>query len=523
MKKVLGYQKFLEEVSLNLGELGKIRNGGTRGDILIGKLMGDKKLITNNNKSIEVDKMKQGEEWVEPEEAIEDITTDGEYDIDKAKSYFTKSNRYKPVFRDEDGDEFKLTQFKKTKEFGSAGAGRLTSQFESVQCIFLGVKQAYPNTNLNSRNLLDFFKRYQRLEGADLFYLPEGVVADESLMEDFLQDRNWVESFCQIPNKLWARNFHMINRNYVYSIYHAGYKGEDSPYMAIIKKYRQFAKEDGFSDININKYCPADVYLVSNRHRDIIIDNIQRSTSIVDLNTRMDGFFDNKILLPLSLKKVSVDCDFKIITNREVGKELPDFIIKSFMISPGLKGIGSKISTDSIWKHRNNKNVDIKSRRMNFDSSDTSKKQNIDGEVEGSSSRHGKISFKGIKRILDLKRVRYPDIQELQSYSDLQPFTRDQLSTKIIETIDEIEALDLGGKVEIRPIRRDVDISTENKMISKLQSLQIILCVAQIFGKPIEDDTDGPKEANDAVTKMMRYALSIQNDKFDTPRYLRVV
>ena len=29
--------------------------------------------------------------------------------------------------------------------------------------------------------------------------------------------------------------------------------------------------------------------------------------------------------------------------------------------------------------------------------------------------------------------------------------------------------------------------------------------------------------ANNIITKIMRYALSIQTDKFDTPRYLRVI
>ena len=32
-----------------------------------------------------------------------------------------------------------------------------------------------------------------------------------------------------------------------------------------------------------------------------------------------------------------------------------------------------------------------------------------------------------------------------------------------------------------------------------------------------------PTIANSIITKIMRYALSIQTDKFDTPRYLRII
>jgi hypothetical protein len=42
--------------------------------------------------------------------------------------------------------------------------------------------------------------------------------------------------------------------------------------------------------------------------------------------------------------------------------------------------------------------IDERDRVINFDSSDTSKPVNIDGEVEGSSSKHGKISLNYIVR-----------------------------------------------------------------------------------------------------------------------------
>ena len=543
MKKISNYKSFLEEVELNLAELGKVRDNEKRGDVLVRKLKDNPSFTTNNNKNIEVDKMKDEEgNWVEPSDVVDDITTDGEYDSDKAKKYFTKGTRYEPVFKDGDGDEFRLNQFKKTKEFGSAGAGRLIKQFESVQCIFLAIKQAFPKKYLNYTNLDTFFAKFKKFVNysTNLVYLPDvvmkeddmrGFKIDEHLIDDFLQDPEWIETFCVIPNKLWSVTGNYIDTNKVYSIYHVGYSGSDSPYVAIYNKYKELSKVGDFTDINITKYCPADVYMISVIDKDQIITDINSVKPIDEvtddgkvikpidkLNEILNKYFDSKMLAPISLKKVSGN--FKIIKNSELGKELPDFFIKSFMVGSDMKGIGSKISTTSIWKHKNDKDVDIKDRNINFDSSDTGKLQNIDGEVEGSSSRHGKVSFKAIKRILDSKIETGSKIQKLQTYQELSLLNIDQLKSlvkSLISTINNLRKQTEGDLVIVKPITRGTDISnSEKKLISRIQSLQVVLSIIQLHNINRE-------ESNDAVTKILRYALSIQTDKFDTPRYLRVV
>ena len=528
MKKITNYKSFLEEVELNLAELGKIRGDEKRGDILITKLKSKKPtLTTNNNKEVVIDKMKDvDDKWVKPSDVVDDITTDGEYDPDKAKKYFTKGTRYEPVFKDNDGDEFRLNQFKKTKEFGSAGAGRLVKQFESVQCIFLAIKQAFPERYLSSSNLIRFFNKFVNYP-SNLVHLPDvvmkedemrGFKIDENLMNDFLQDPNWLETFFRIPNKLWSKTGNYIDINIVYSIYHVGYSDSDSPYTAIYNKYRELSKIEDFTDINITKYCPADVYMISVINKYKIIDDINSAETINELNAVLNKYFDNKMLVPISLKKISGN--FKIITNSELGKELPDFFIKSFMVGSDMRGISSKISTTSIWKHRNDKDVDVKDRNINFDSSDTGKGQNIDGEVEGSSSRHGKVSFKAIKRILDSKIEAGAKIQKLQTYQELSLLNIDQLKSlvrSLISAINKIKKQTEGDLIKVQPITRGSDISSnEKKLISRIQSLQVVLSIIQLHEL-------SHKESNDAVTKILRYALSIQTDKFDTPRYLRVV
>ena len=345
-----------------------------------------------------------------------------------------------------------------------------------------------------------------------------GVKIDENLMNDFLQDPNWLETFFKIPNRLWTKTGNYIDTNRVYSIYHVGYSGSDSPYTAIYNKYKELSKIEDFTDINITKYCPADVYMISIIDKDKIITDINSTETINELNVVLNKYFDTKMLVPISLKKISGN--FKIITNSELGKELPDFFIKSFMVGSDMRGISSKISTTSIWKHRNDKDVDIKDRNINFDSSDTSKGQNIDGEVEGSSSRHGKVSFKAIKRILDSKIEAGAKIQKLQTYQELSLLNIDQLKSlvrSLISTINTLRKQTESDLIKVQPITRGSDISSnEKKLISRIQSLQVVLAIIQLH-------EINHRDSHDAVTKILRYALSIQTDKFDTPRYLRVV
>ena len=258
--------------------------------------------------------------------------------------------------------------------------------------------------------------------------------------------------------------------------------------------------------------------MISIIDKDKIITDINSTETINELNAVLNKYFDTKMLVPISLKKISGN--FKIITNSELDKELPDFFIKSFMVGSDMRGISSKISTTSIWKHRNDKDVDIKDRNINFDSSDTSKGQNIDGEVEGSSSRHGKVSFKAIKRILDSKIEAGAKIQKLQTYQELSLLNIDQLKSlvrSLISTINTLRKQTEGDLIKVQPITRGSDISSnEKKLISRIQSLQVVLAIIQLH-------EISHKDSHDAVTKILRYALSIQTDKFDTPRYLRVV
>lgn len=519
MKHLSNYRLFTEELQLNLAELSKSRNGKKRGDILVGKIKTEDPLIIDKtNKSVKIEKIDDGEGKVLDAGSIDDILdTGGEYDPEKAKNFLTNNGRYKKVFIGDDNEKYQLNQFKKTSDFGSKGAGSKTRQFEAIQCIYLGIRQGLFNKNeesmlLSSRNVRKSFNNYRKIsqEVGSLVHFDENISITEDIVSEFLSDPDWVNTFCKIPNRLWLDK-NRIDKNLLYAIYHISCKSPESPYQAIKSKYLELAREGKFGNIDINKFCPADVYLVSiamdedTNDRDLIVKEINSVTNINDLISTMNKFFDNKKLIPLSLKKVNKDGKFKIITNNQNNSPSIEFIFDGVNISNDvMMGIGSKIVVKSVWKKTENKIL-----KMNFDSSDTSKKIDIDGEVDGSASRHGKVNFNYIKSVFSKK------ISKLEPKDVLYKKTEHDIDIELSEIYSKIKSL-IKKSNKSSSNMRGRKLDTINKKISKLQSLQVVYYILKL-------NSINPLEANRAVTDIFKYALSIQSNKFITPRYLRVI
>jgi len=534
MSKLLKYIKFLEK-NIDLPELKKPSIDGKRGDTLVRKLTDNEPLKTGNR---EVTIRNAAE-------VVDNITTNGDYDTVKADNFFKNNGKYQDVLEDETGEEFKLTQFKKTREFGSSGAGRLVREFESVQAIFIAIKQGNPDVELNTGNLIDVFNEYVNLP-EKLVRLPD-IEVDESLIQDFIQDPDWVETFCAIPNRLWSNDIY-IDKEKTYLIYQVSYKG--SPIDRLKSKYNDFAKSGGYyRDINFAKWCPADIYLIQDSEDLNFKRSIEEANSIEELSDLVDRLFDSKIFIPISLKKTSINSNFIIITNREVGKELPNFEIDKMQIGSDMKGSASKLIVISYWEYDQgqgdgNERYPIENRRsLILRSSDTKKKRNIDAEVDGHSTRHGKIS---LNSILSIIRSYFPELLEddlggISSNSNLIDKDIDELGQMVTRLITEIQRHELyEERIICAQITRGTDISGNiGMLISRIQSLQVVLIFLKTMSSENADATISKKKlkkgrsrrslsdktpiTSEIITKIMRYALSIQTDKFNTPRYLRIM
>lgn len=541
--KILSFRKFFE-TNLSLGELEKNRGSEPpRGNVLVKKLLNGEELQVGD-KSIKVDKMKKGDEWVEPEEAITQITnTSGFYDKYKSKSYFTKSNRYIPVFQDDDKHQYKLNQIFKNKDFGSSGPGTNVKNFEAIQSIFLAIKINEPGVSLMPDTASRRFREFLQHGGMEKVKLDEKYKINFDILENYLKDADWAKTFCEIPNKLITlRKGSFIDSRVDYIVYHTGYKGEDSPYHILFRKYRELAKEKNFSHIHFSKWCPADVFMVmenriisdntKNTEEKIVFtqdfkDDVNKSIDIEELAKTCDRYFDSGILIPISLKRISKKENFQIIVNSQLGADLPTFYIDKFIVGTDYQGIASKISSISIWKQ----NL-VNNHVITFDSSNTNKIQDIDGEADGKTAKHGKISFKAMMEIFKKFILNKKDRSEIMKF---KPKTCRQIyrlvekspnkNEKLLKIAEELTKKiielslrpELGDYVQFDKMSKGSDIKENTgKIISRIQSLQLVLLLMKVC-------TYNPNLAHNVLTKIMRYALSIETEYFLTPRYLRII
>jgi len=140
--------------------------------------------------------------------------------------------------------------------------------------------------------------------------------------------------------------------------------------------------------------------------------------------------------------------------------------------------------------------------------SNTSGISNINIEILGSSSRHGKCSLSQINSILKSNGLnQVPLASEIKSN-----FDKDTLTREIIKISNKLKGLDM---IELKNGRGQSEIFYPN-LISKYQSL----IFAEIL---INDKIMGGYKCDSCVNSIMYYALSIENQYFKCPRYARVV
>jgi hypothetical protein len=513
-KFIQSYYRFLEELTIK--NLDRDYGDKTRGDILINKIKSNQEIKKDNGKEVKIDKMKMNGEWVEPEQAINQITTANRYDSDKGFSYFISKvdkngspREYRTVFKGDDNIEFTLKQIFKTADLGSKGAGVTSGLSEVMQAIFIAIRLE-STEDLTPENISKYYQRYLRNKEKSPIVMADDKYEeiDEETLEKYMRDKNWIETFSKVPNLLLSGNY--LDESTTYLVYHTSFKSDNSPYYILKKKYYELAKKGNFK-INFNKFCPGDVYLFDFDSTEEFNEKINSVNDISTLDVMCDKFFDAKKLIPISLKMVRSNADYRIIINGEIGAGIPDFYITKFVINDDPhRGIFSKIKTSSIWFDA--RETVPRNRIINFDSSDTNTFTDIDGEVEGSASRHGKLSLEHLVRLIKKNKGK----SQIQTVNQLKKLTVEQLDKVLLDLHTYIK-INGGQIIETNKSNKGSKIeNSEKKLISKIQSLQVIKSILDIYLKD-------KKSANLIMTQIMQFALSIKTDYFSTPRYLRVI
>ena len=562
-KKIYGFDKFFEK-GLTLTDLTGSSVDGKRGDTLVRKLKNKEKIRLNNGELVDIEQMKDPDidgTWQDADIASDNMLDDsGKFDIVKATDYLKNTkkskaarvNSYVKVFKDTDTDEeYTIGDFQKDRDFGSTGAGVRIREHESIQMMFLA-KRIQENVDFTApkmtkkivkdritkqmkevkiyeypeiRDILESFKNQTNFKiGNTTLYPAPGFKLTDDMFNHYCDDQSWLSTFCNVPNKLCGQkdqsNNLVLSPNIKYTIFHVAYKGSESTSNVIFKKYKVLSKGHA---VDFSKYCPADIYVVDSNSVETLNKGIESCKDIFELNSFLNDSFRDRQIIPISLKRVGPSPNSAtLIVNAEDNMELPTFKVSSFKLSKDMeKGIGSKIMTNSEWI--NNGDKIERQRNLTMDSPNTGKNSNIDGEIDGVWARHGKVSFAWIKKFIEESTLYHNNVEDagrIMEWQQLVGYSVDELR-KILGDLQK-DLIDLKSEMNISIdydlAGREIKGNIEKKLISKIQSLQIIKALAVI-----DKNDKSKKEVDRIVSNMLLYALSIQNPGFSSPKYVRVI
>ena len=510
-----------DEANLNFDELSKLSPDKTnvRGDILIQKLADHEDLSF---------RPRNGEPKNMPvsngEEIVDGISVDGEYNRDKATTFLRRGTRYKPVFKGEDGDIYNLNDIEKTKDFGSSGGSSLgskgTSDAECLQCIFLAVRQELKREISESDvDIIDSSTGQIKSEYLKYVRLPEKFIINQSSLEEYLYDKDWINTLIKIANAMYddtpvftkeKETYEKVlksDRNYLFF-----HNSKNSGIIeTLARKYREL-KPIG-SKIPLSKWSPADLWAISENNYKNIIPLIEECTTFSKFNSVVNELFTSNDLRGISLKKVSDNNErITIVINRLT--PVPKYKFNNVIISDNpFSNIGIRVTAK-----RSSDYLDSGLEKIGFRSFGGSTICDISGEVEGESARHGKVGLLKVNHFIGLinKEFTFDDgeIPEIPIKNSIT--MNDTILRREIERLNE--KVKIHG-AEVSRTRTRI-FSSRSGLVSKYQSLMIADFLYEYSLQPL---TDKQSVSDMLLENILHYAMSIKNDEFDCPKYVRIL
>lgn len=343
----------------------------------------------------------------------------------------------KKLFYDIDGNQYSLSDFKKTKEFGSGngfgGGSESTNIQESSQCVVNDIVFKIKGSHITEDDLTK--------ENIQKAYNYSYVTSPIEKVEEFITTKkDWSYTFTSTANALF-NYFSGSNMNS-----HRGSK--------LTKQiYDNFANTKKQQNIQLaaDKWNPSDIWLTNSTIKDLNFNY----TNIDELNNNLLELFNKNKLVGVSLKKLSKDYKISINNNGEY-KNLNLKITKL---------ISSPNSKDSKIEFTNGK---ITFRTFNYAT-------NFAGEINGKTASHGKIGFGPLNNILKNNNTELlPDIKLLKE-SITSPSFLNNFYTIYNYITENIEYKDFINKIKNKDLDWIISKYLANKLlyIIKMQSIDI--------------------------------------------------
>lgn len=267
----------------------------------------------------------------------------------------------KKLFVGKDGKKYSLSNFKKSKEFGSGkgsgGGAEATAIQESSQCVvnaiaFNVLNKTISANDLNEENIKKAFPHTQTTNTL------------EECMEFILNQKGWEETFVETANKL-KKEFDN-EENYTF---HRG-----SPYVQSIYNSLKSTKVG----LTADKWNPADIWIVSKS----ILNTPPPSDSIENLNEFIKQQYIEKQLIGVSLKKIKNTPNMSVYNFEE--EDQPQHKLEGF------KSTEKSNNVDIMFDGGNK----ITLRTFNFAT-------NFAGEIMGKTAAHGKVGLTTLNEIFN--------------------------------------------------------------------------------------------------------------------------
>ena len=255
------------------------------------KLSGNEILKYDWRQKLIKQKIKEGTAFeLEPTGSVV-ITMYDEKEYDRLIKQNKANDLSKLPFYDKNGKVYNLTKFKKSKEFGGgggSGAGaaltKLTESAQALYCAARWAKVGYDPSSLQSST--------------------STVYVDEQIKNIVTKlPEEWVESCIKGADMLYTK--YGTNTSLTF------HRGSDWV-TKIEKKFAVLNKQEDRVFSNINKWTPADIWLVDKSLVGRIDTELAKINSLVEFNAYLLKQLDDKKIIGVSLKKIGNQAKFSL-------------------------------------------------------------------------------------------------------------------------------------------------------------------------------------------------------------------
>ena len=427
------FKGFLSEGKLAFVDLSKFRSGQERGQIIHNWI--------KSGKSVKIDGVDKFLKYISTDH--EKAMTSSDYD------YFKDGSKNLPIWTDGKGS-YKITDLDKTSEFGGgggSGAGSdVTDTTESAQCVYA---QAMMN---GSKNFT--------VDELTTAYSQVKVTA--SLDKILSIPDEWRESCIT-----GARILRSATKGKSYT-YHRG----SSWVSSLESHWKKLNKSAGIPFRNINKWSPADIWLVGTQADTNY--NLIKTKSLIELNNVLHDAFKAKQIMGISLKLMKGSTHVDSVNYR------PDKVVPHYT--------GRTVGKRGFY---NAKDVYV-----NFEDGEIQFRTFPDswqGEIKGKNANMGKISHGSINSVLKMIGIREQITNQVQ------------LRTMIKKKRDTF----MKSLYRLAKAERVADVKSVDTMSKKLEGKDVNWLVSKYCGLELFDIMRGKE---DKVTGGILSYASSQSD-----------